>query len=237
MKRKKRKAGRDVLPSVISSHLSGIKRALLEGDKRSVFLDFLERVAARTGIYALYDKRGRLYYAGRASDLSQRLNQHLRDRHGESWDLMTLFVVSDGANVPELEGLVAATAKPPGNTQRPKIGTDLRKALKRHLKEDALLQIDQAIYPERKRKQDKLSRRITTKKLHSISQKRLAGVLGISQPRVSHLFRDKQIRRYIRESGKRDAVRLGSTFPRGGALSRRDTDRPFCGLQWDSEGR
>ena len=68
--------------SLISSHLSGIKRALLEGEKRATFLDFLNTaLPARQGIYLLYDKKGRLYYAGKASDLARRLNQHLRDRH------------------------------------------------------------------------------------------------------------------------------------------------------------
>jgi predicted XRE-type DNA-binding protein len=35
-----------------------------------------------------------------------------------------------------------------------------------------------------------------------------SGVLGITQPRVSQLFRTNAIRRYIREAGKRDAVLL-----------------------------
>ena len=75
--------------SLILGHLGGIRRALLEGEKRPAFLAFLESNAVTHGIYALYDKKGRLYYSGKASDLTTRLNQHLRDRHGESWELMT----------------------------------------------------------------------------------------------------------------------------------------------------
>src|SRR5262245_30643604 len=121
---------RKTQPPLISGHLGGIKRALLEGEKRATFLDFLNReLPARQGIYALYDKKGRLYYTGKASDLAKRLNQHLRDRHGESWDRMTLFHVVNSANVAELEGLVVATARPRGNKQRPRIGQDLRKRL------------------------------------------------------------------------------------------------------------
>src|SRR2546430_14019485 len=105
--------------SLISGHLGGIKRALLEGEKRPAFLLFLTtEILAKRGIYALYDKKGRLYYTGKASDLSKRLNQHLRDKHGESWDRMTLFLVGDSANVSELEGLVVATARPPGIKQK-----------------------------------------------------------------------------------------------------------------------
>jgi DNA-binding MarR family transcriptional regulator len=200
---------RRVTPSLISGHLSGIKRALLEGEKRATFLDFLNKaLPAKQGIYALYDKKGRLYYAGKASDLARRLNQHLRDRHGESWDRMTLFHVANSANVAELEGLVVATARPPGNRQKPKIGQDLRKRLSQHLKQDAVVQIKQAIYPERLQAGDALSKHITLKNLRAVSQSRLAKVLGISQPRVSRLSRNGELKRYIREAGKRDAVLL-----------------------------
>lgn len=207
MRRRKRKASNQ--SSLISGHLSGINRALLEGEKRAAFLEFLNRnLPARQGIYALYDKKGRLYYAGKAADLAKRLNQHLRDRHGESWDRMTLFHVADSASVGELEGLVVATARPPGNKQKPRIGQDLRKQLNRYLKQDAIAQISQAIYPERPHKPDALSKHITLKKLQAVGQSRLGNVLGISQPRVSGLFRTGEIKRYIREAGKRDAVLL-----------------------------
>jgi hypothetical protein len=205
MARKRKRKSR----SLISAHLRGIKRALLEGEKRPAFLAFLDSsLPAKRGIYALYDKKGRLYYSGKASDLPKRLNQHLKDRHGESWELMTLFLVANTANVAQLEGLVVAAARPPGNKQKPKIGQDLRRTLRQYLRRDAQLQIDDAVYPERQSSADPLARRITTKKLRAVSQERLARVLGTSQPRVSQLFKKNAIRRYIREAGKRDAVLL-----------------------------
>lgn len=208
MKRKPQKKKKATLPSLITGHLDGIKRALLDGEKRPAFLDFLDtEIPAKRGIYALYDdEKGRLHYTGKATDLSKRLNQHLKDKHGDSWDRMTLFLVGDSANVSELEGLLIATARPPGNKQKPKIGQDLRKRLRSYLKNDAVLQIDQAIYPERQSKRDVLSGRITQKKLRAVSQKNLARVLGTSQPRVSQLFKNGEIRKYILEAGKRDAV-------------------------------
>jgi hypothetical protein len=196
-------------PSLIAGHLRDIKRALLEGEKRSAFLEFLrQNLPARQGIYTLYDRKGRLYYAGKASDLARRLNQHLGDRHGDNWDRMALFHVADSTNVGELEGLVVAIARPPGNKQKPKIGQDLRKQLNRYLKQDAIAQIDQAIYPGRHRKPDALSKHITIKRLRAIGQSRLGKVLGLSQPRVSRMLQSGDIKKYIREAGKRDAVLL-----------------------------
>lgn len=205
MARKRKRAS----GSLISAHLGGIRRALLEGEKRPAFLAFLDTcLPVKHGIYALYDAKRRLYYSGKASDLSKRLNQHLKDRHRESWDRMTLFLVAKTINVAHLEGLVIAAARPPGNKQKPKIGQDLRRSLRQYLRRDSDTQINDAVYPERQRPADVLARRITTKKLLTVSQARLARVLGISQPRVSQLFRTSAIRQYIREAGKRDAVPL-----------------------------
>lgn len=199
--------------SLVKSHLEGIKRALLEGEKRPAFLEFLKQSGDRRGIYALYDGKGRLHYVGKASDLPKRLDQHLKDRHSENWDEMSLFFLSDSANIAELEGLIVATAKPLGNDQKPRIGTDKRRDLKRFLKRDAITQIEQVIYPRKKENKDTFSGRITPKKLKSISQNKLANALGISRSRVWQLISAEQknltvLRRYIQEAGRRDSVLL-----------------------------
>ena len=211
--RSKRRNRKKNQVSLVVSHLRGIKRALLEGEKRLAFLEFLRQTDDRRGIYALYDARGRLHYTGKASDLPKRLDQHLKDKHAESWDQMTLFFLSHSANVAELEGMIVAAANPPGNTQKPRIGTDRRKDLRRFLERDAMMQIDQAIYPGRKESKDRLSGRITPKKLRSVTQTQLASVLGITAGRVSQIIAAEPkkctaLRRYIKDAGRRDSVLL-----------------------------
>jgi hypothetical protein len=203
---------------LVLGHLSGIKRALLEGEKRPVFLEFLRQTDDRRGLYALYAGTGRLYYAGKASDLPRRLDQHLSDRHADSWDEMTLFFLSDSAGIAELEGLLVAAARPPGNKQKPRLGSDRRKDLKRFLRQDAIEQIDQVVYPHKIHPQKEenggtLSGRITPKKLKAVKQAKLATVLGISPGRVSQLVNAgpgnyEVLRRYIQEAGRRDSVLL-----------------------------
>lgn len=209
------KKGKRSSESLVLSHLGGIKRALLEGEKRPVFLEFLAQNKDRRGLYTLYDGKGRLHYAGKASDLPRRLDQHLNDRHAERLDEMTLFFLSGSADIAELEGLIVAAAKPPGNKQKPRLGADKRKELRAFLKQDAMAQIDQVVYPRQNKKEpdDVLSGRITPKKLKSIKQKKLASVLGISQGRVSQLVNAEpshytQLRKYIQEAGRRDSVLL-----------------------------
>jgi hypothetical protein len=207
---------REEMPEpLVLSHLSGIKRALLEGEKRPVFLEFLRQTDDRRGLYTLYDRSGRLRYAGKASDLPRRLDQHLSDRHADSWDEMTLFFLSDAADIAELEGLLVAAAHPPGNKQKPRIGSDRRRELKRFLRKDAMEQIDQVVYPHRihPRKQESLSGRITPKKLKGVKQSKLAAVLGVTQGRVSQLVNAEPnnytiLRKYIQEAGRRDSVLL-----------------------------
>jgi hypothetical protein len=59
---------------LVCQHLGNVSGRVLE-DYPSIFREF---VKGRHGIYALY-RRGRLYYVGLATNLRQRLNQHLRD--------------------------------------------------------------------------------------------------------------------------------------------------------------
>ena len=111
-----------------------------------------------------------------------------------------------------------AEAHPPSNKQKPRVGSDRRRELKRFLRKDAIEQIDQVVYPHKihPRKEESLgtlSGRITPKKLKGVKQAKLAMVLGISQGRVSQLVNAEPnnytvLRKYIQEAGRRDSVLL-----------------------------
>jgi len=69
---------------LVCQHLENISRQALERHQ-----DIIGQYArGRQGIYALY-RRGKLYYVGLATNLRNRLQQHLKDRHGDSWDQFT----------------------------------------------------------------------------------------------------------------------------------------------------
>ena len=123
---------------------------------------------------------------------------------------MSLFFLDKSANIAEVEGLLVAGAHPKGNTQRPKIGKDMRQSLRKFLKADAMDQIDSMVLPNKPLK-DKLSNRITPKQLKKINQKSIANALGITQGRVSQIINyDKRgfktLLAYIREGGHRDTI-------------------------------
>jgi len=73
-------------------------------------------VRGRIGIYALY-RRGKIYYAGLASDLRGRLHWHLRDRHAQKWDTFSVYLTIGDQHLRELESLILRIVQPPGNSQ------------------------------------------------------------------------------------------------------------------------
>jgi hypothetical protein len=73
-------------------------------------------IRGKHGIYALY-KKDRLYYVGLASSLGGRLKQHLRDRHGASWDRFSVYLTRRAEQIKELESIVLRIVKPIGNKQ------------------------------------------------------------------------------------------------------------------------
>jgi hypothetical protein len=73
-------------------------------------------IRGRNGVYALY-KRDKLYYVGLATNLRSRLKQHLRDRHGESWDRFSVYLTIDDSHLKEMESLLLRIFHPAGNKQ------------------------------------------------------------------------------------------------------------------------
>jgi hypothetical protein len=121
-------------PQLVSQHLENISRDALE-KYQQIVRRFVQR---RQGVYALY-RRGKLYYVGLASDLRWRLNQHLKDRLGQSWDKFNVYLTIGDTHIRELESLLLRVSKPPGNRQRGRFSRS-ENLLRRFTKEIKTLQ-------------------------------------------------------------------------------------------------
>ncbi len=99
-------------PELVTQYLEAIARDALE-EHEDVVRKFISQ---RNGIYALY-RKGRLYYAGLASDLRYRLKAHLKNRHSDSWDTFSVYLTIGDKHLMELEALVLRMVRPPGNKQ------------------------------------------------------------------------------------------------------------------------
>jgi GIY-YIG catalytic domain len=194
---------------LVKKNLPEISRALLEGENREKFASFL-REHEKNGLYALYKKNGELYYVGRASDLLARLRIHRSDLHGKNWDKLAIYIIESTLTLHEVESLLIAVSKPPGNTNRGRLKGDLKKALKSFLKTAALEEINASLYPNQKLPQAKKSHRITDKKIENFVKSRgvlkTADILGVSQGRVSQLRGEKRLREWIIAAGKREKM-------------------------------
>jgi len=101
-------------------------------------------VRRRHGVYALY-RRNRLHYVGLASNLRNRLQHHLKDRHSGSWDRFSVYLTIGDSHIRELESLIVRVTSPPGNTQigkfakaenlRNRLGGEIRQHQRNELQE------------------------------------------------------------------------------------------------------
>lgn len=116
----------------VCEHLEGISRRALEKYQQIV----KQYVRRRRGVYALY-RHEKLYYVGLASNLRSRLQSHLRDRHGESWDRFSVYLTRNDAHLRELEALVLRIVRPKGNAQIGKFSraVDIRRKFARDIRE------------------------------------------------------------------------------------------------------
>ncbi len=108
---------------------SGLVTQSLEHISKDIFSKYTslitQLIEKSSGVYALYDET-QLYYVGRATQLRNRVKQHLRDRHDASWTHFSLYLVSNDDHIGEIESLLIRIANPKGNTIKPK-GLDSRK--------------------------------------------------------------------------------------------------------------
>jgi hypothetical protein len=124
---------------LVCQHLENISR-----DALGKYQEIIRRhVLRRQGVYALY-RRGRLYYVGLAGDLRWRLNQHLKDRHGRSWDRFSVYLTIGESHLRELESLLLRVIKPKpkGNEKTGKFAKS-ENLLRRFAKEIKALQRDE----------------------------------------------------------------------------------------------
>jgi len=100
---------------LVCQHLENVSRDALQ-HYSEIIRTF---VRGRHGIYALY-RKNRLYYVGLATNLRARINQHLRDRHSETWDHFSLYLTVGHQHLREIESLLVRIGRPRGNRAKPK---------------------------------------------------------------------------------------------------------------------
>ena len=91
----------------------------------------------KCGVYALYNKKGRLYYVGRASNMKSRLYNHLQNQHSKKWHYFSVYFTNSEPQARELESIIISIEKPKGNSHNPKLKTldkNMRRRIEKNMK-------------------------------------------------------------------------------------------------------
>ena len=116
----------------------------LEGCPVAIFDDRYKHIRKENfknkhGIYALYDKNGKLYYVGRASDLSGRMNQHLKhNRHSKKWEYFSVYFTATRDEAYALEAIILSICPPKGNRKNAEVSkvakdTEMRRRIEKQI--------------------------------------------------------------------------------------------------------
>ena len=75
--------------------------------------DIAKLIEGRKGLYALY-RKNKLYYLGRAGELKNKIQRHLKDHHQEKWTHFSLYMSQQADRVKELEAALLKAASKEG---------------------------------------------------------------------------------------------------------------------------
>ena len=132
------------------------KHLVIKGSYKEIAKSIIKN---KSGIYALYDKKERLYYIGKAgSNLFNRLNNHLTDKHQNKWKYFSIYLTKKGGYTDSLEdALISIVGRNnlKGNDQKPKKIKDITKEVETAMK--AMRNLSDKRKPHRnKRKKHKI---------------------------------------------------------------------------------
>ncbi len=173
-----------MLNQLVSQYLETISGTALDKYQKVIS----EYVKGRHGIYALY-RKDRLYYVGLTSNLKNRLNHHLKDKHKGRWDRFSVYLTIGDSHLRELESLVLRIVQPKGNSQRGKIkkAQDLKKKLARDITAYNKHELDDALNPPSRMRggAKSIGRRPTARVLAGRLEKRLK-LRGLYKRKLYH---------------------------------------------------
>ena len=208
--------------ALLRNHLA-VSRAVLEGEKRVSYLQFLKEYEGK-GLYALYMDES-LWYVGKASTLKTRIDNHLSDKHADKWNRFAMYIFADSTTADQihhLESMLIDIADPPGNERKGKIPGSLQKKLEKFLVKDAKAEIKEMIHGVKAVKESEpdergVTTRLTPKKIKkyfessSGTQSKIAEALNVTQSYVAQLIKKDPaeyavLRQFILDRGVKNKV-------------------------------
>lgn len=120
---------------IVTRYIEKVSSAIFEKSRKVI----TDMTMGQQGLYALY-RKDKLHYVGLASNLRNRINHHLKDRHKGMWTHFSLYIIRHPDHIKELESLLLRIADPKGNKIKGKLkrSANFLPVLKRKTKQAAI---------------------------------------------------------------------------------------------------
>lgn len=145
---------------ILSKKIETMNRFIFEKKYKKMKDLIKQKIKNKHGVYALYDKKGQLYYVGRGNNILTRVNQHCRNHHAKKWSYFSIYFTKKPQDSIEIEAIILSMLPDiKGNKQnRSRLGEDKKlKNLIKKLRND-IDKNDSTFFKKRsKKKSNKLT--------------------------------------------------------------------------------
>ena len=119
---------------ILTEKLEDISKKIFFSKHKKILIQY---IGNKPRVYALYNEN-ELYYVGRASNLANRINQHLKDSHSKLWTRFSAYFTKKAEFANDLEAVIISIARPKGNKRNEKIrkGIRLKDIIRKAIKEE-----------------------------------------------------------------------------------------------------
>ena len=137
----------------------------------NICIDIVDKeIKGKHGIYVLYNKKGDIYYIGKASAIKQRLKDH-RNNHEKSkkWTRFSVFLTKKLSYLDHLEDALISIVEPQGNGNKRRIIPSMNKRIKNAINKniDEMSGEEKSSKRNKKKKKAKVIKRQKASKNHS----------------------------------------------------------------------
>jgi hypothetical protein len=185
---------------IVTGYLEKVSSAIFD-KYRKVITDM---TMGEQGLYALY-RKNKLYYLGLASNLRNRINHHLKDRHSGKWTHFSLYIIRHPDHIKELESLLLRIAYPTGNNIKGKLkrSANFLPVLKRNMKRAALDEVQNIFKAFEQAKTDGVKRPKVShiRKLNGKLEQPCKGLFN-KVKRLYAYYKENEYKAYLFKSGR-----------------------------------
>ena len=190
---------------IVAEYLEKVSRNIFDKHKKAI----TDRTSGQQGLYTLY-RNDNLYYVGLASNLKNRINHHLKDKHKSNWTHFSLYIIRHADQIKELESLLLRIAYPAGNKQKGKLrrSANILPDLKKQTKKAALKEWEDLFEKKLKIKKASTTKKKSKSSIPRGAERPLKGYFPTGKV-IYATYKGKDYKAWVRTNG---SIRFDGTY-------------------------